>query len=504
MFWSPDSRYLAFAARGKLKKVEAAGGPVQSLTDGFQNFLGGAWAPDGTILYSTASSGTMRLPDSGGTPVPAIARDPDHPTFTANPSFLPDGRHYIYTFCTEPPNPCSILIRSLDSPPGEKGSKPLVATLYNVRAGDVSSVYAASPDPDFGYILYEREGALMALPFDARRLEAGGPGVPVAEGIGTSSRYFSVSANGVLAFQRSSSFSPQNRLLWFDRRGKQSVQPGPPGPYSSVSLSPDGKFAVIGTSNDGGGFSHDLALDLARGVFTRISPGDNIEYAGTFSPDGRVAFTYTKNGAAGDIYIRSASGAGEPEPLVVSKLLKHPNDWSRDGRWIIYDEHGPQRQDLMVIPASGGKPFPFLATAADESPGAFSPDTHWVAYASDESGRREIYVQGFVPDHVPAAGILKVQISVSGGDKPRWRHDGKEIYYLAPDGKVMAVPVTSTPTTFQPGVAVALFQGPRLIGYEPYDVSPDGRFLFTTSAEETPNPTSPITVVLNWWGVLRK
>jgi Tol biopolymer transport system component len=392
MFWSPDSRYLAFASRGALKKVEATGGPIQTVADGFQNFTGGAWAPDGTVLYAAASThGLMRVSQSGGTPVPAIASDPNPNAFAAGPSFLPDGRHYIYTSCLLPPNPCNVYVRSLDTPAQEKDAKPLVAILPILRVGDVYSAYAPSPDPNFGYVLFERNGSLMALPFDARRLEAAGTAVPIAEGIGSGGHSYSASANGVLVFQQSGSFNAQNRLLWFDRQGKPAGQAGPPGPYGSVSLSPDGKFAVIGIFNDSGLYLHNVSVDLARGVFTRINPGDTIEYAGTASPDGRVAFSYTRNGAAGDIYIRSASGAGEPEPLVVSKTMKHPNDWSRDGHWILYDEHGSQtRQDLVVVSASGGKPIPFLATAADESPGAFSPDTHWIAYSSDESGRHEI------------------------------------------------------------------------------------------------------------------
>jgi serine/threonine protein kinase/Tol biopolymer transport system component len=500
MFWSPDSRYLVFAARGKLKEVEAAGGPVQTLAELSAPFVGGAWAPDGTILVAFLNRGLHRMPASGGTPIPAVASDPNHPVFAASPSLLPDGRHYIYTVCTALTNPCTIHVRALDTQPQEKDSKPLVTIPSKIGPLDVACAYAPSPDPDFGYILFERESSLMALPFDARRLEVAGPAVSVAEGIGSATRSYSVSANGVLAFQQSTTgSSAQDRLLWFDRQGKPAGQLGPPGPYSAVSFSPDGRFAAIGVNSESGAYSHNLAVDLARGVFTRINPGETIEYAGVISPDGRVAFTYTKNGAAGDIYVRSASGAGEPEPLVVSPLMKHPNDWSRDGRWILYDEHGPQKQDLLVVSAAGGKPIPFLATPADESPGAFSPDTRWVAYSSDESGRREVYVQGFVPDHVPAAGILKVQLSVAGGDKPRWRRDGREIYYIAPDGKMMAVPVSSTATTFSPGVPVPLFQVPRTIGYAPYDVAPDGRFLFAGAAEETPNRTSPISVVLNWW-----
>jgi hypothetical protein len=186
--------------------------------------------------------------------------------------------------------------------------------------------------------------------------------------------------------------------------------------------------------------------------------------------------------------------------------MKHPNDWSLDGNFLIYDDHTTQQEDLWIVPMAGDrKPIPFLATPADETFGQFSPDTKWIAYSSDESGRREVYVQGFVPDHVPAAGIGKWQMSTAGGDKPRWRRDGKELYYLAPDGKMMAVPVKSTATTFELGAAIPLFET-HLSGmvFAPYDVAPDGRFLINTAMEEAAVNGSPITVVLNWATGLKK
>jgi len=193
------------------------------------------------------------------------------------------------------------------------------------------------------------------------------------------------------------------------------------------------------------------------------------------------------------------------EPLVKSATQKHPNHWSLDGRFLIYDDHTAQKQDLWIVPMTGDnhKPIPFLVTPADETFGQFSPDTKWVAYSSDESGRREVYVQGFVPDHIPAAGVGKWQISTAGGDKPRWRRDGKELYYIALDGKMMAVPVKSTATTFEPGVAVSLFET-HVTGFVPYDVAPDGRFLINTVMEDTSANSSPITVVLNWTAGLKK
>jgi Tol biopolymer transport system component len=226
------------------------------------------------------------------------------------------------------------------------------------------------------------------------------------------------------------------------------------------------------------------------------------------SANGRIAFSSTTNGAVGDLYWMSASGVGSPEPLLLkSPTIKHPNDFSPDGRFLIYDDHTAQRQDLYILPleAPGAEtrtPIPFVVTPADETFGQFSPDGKWIAYSSDESGRREVYVQGFAPDRSPATSVGKWTISSAGGDKPRWSADGKELYYLALDGKLMAVPVKLAPT-FEPGVAVPLFDT-NVTAYTPYDVGPDGRFLLNTVAAAAAVTASPVTVVLNWEGSLRR
>jgi Tol biopolymer transport system component len=235
-----------------------------------------------------------------------------------------------------------------------------------------------------------------------------------------------------------------------------------------------------------------------------LNPDSPTDTDGVASPDGKVAFSYT----GGDIYWTGASGGGAPELLVKSPYIKHPNDISLDGRFLIYDEHHPTRmQDLYVVSlaAAGGadrKPIPFLVTNADETFAQFSPDGKWVAYSSDESGQREVYVQGFDPTRVPAKGAGKWLIS-AGGDKPRWRRDGKELYYLALDGKMMAVPIKTT-SVFEPGLPVALFTTPRTYGWAPYDVSPDGRFLVNTLSATAASNASPVTVVLNWQAGLNK
>ncbi|MBI3208230.1 MAG: protein kinase [Candidatus Solibacter usitatus] len=497
IFWSPDSRFLGFGTRGKLKKVAVSGGPAQAICDLSGPMFGGAWAADGTIVFGHSGQ-VMRVPEAGGTPAAVAAHDLTQQV--GSPSFLPDGRHFVYAVMGRGSDRgnTTIYLASLDAKTDAKTAKKLVS-VENLT----SVVYAASPDASLGYLLFTRDGSLMALPFDARRLEPAGAAVPIAEGIARASGAFSASAAGLAAYLTGAD-ADESRLLWFDRAGKQLGQIGPAAPYSNVQVARDGKLVL--TDQIAKGVSHLWSADPVRAIFTRVNPGENNDYAGqAIAPDGRVAFTYTAGGVAGDIYVRHASGAGAPEAVVKSALVKHPSDWSADGRFLMYDEHGPQKMDLLIVPMTVGagerKPVPFLATPANETDATFSPDGKWIAYSSDESGRYEVYVQGFVPGQTPAAGIGKWQISTAGGSKPYWRRDGKELYYIA-GNKMMAVAVKSAGTKFEPGVGVPLFDT-RTTGWAPYAVTPDGRFLINTQEEPEEN-ASPITVVLNWTSALKK
>ena len=235
--------------------------------------------------------------------------------------------------------------------------------------------------------------------------------------------------------------------------------------------------------------------------------GEGIEGSPAISPDGRVAFTSALTGV-GDLYWTQADDTGTPEPLLVkSPTLKHPNGFSPNGRFLIYDDHTTQRTDLWILPMAPSpegerKPIPFVVTQADETFGQFSPDGQWIAYSSDESGRREVYVQGFAPDRVPATAGGKWPMSTAGGDKPRWSRNGKELYYLAPDRKLMAVPVKLGPP-FEPGIAVPLFET-RANGFFPYDVHPDGRLLISMPTAGEAPVSSPLTIVLNWQAGLKR
>ena len=265
---------------------------------------------------------------------------------------------------------------------------------------------------------------------------------------------------------------------------------------STVTRSPDGRTTLF-TSG-----TRVWVAEVMRGIFGPLVTENASQSSPVISGDDRVAYTSTSSGAIGDLYLVSATGVGTPALIVKSSTMVHANDFSPDGRYLIYDDHtSQQRQDLLVLPlqpdaAGGRKPIPFVATPADETFAQFSPDGRWVAYSSDESGRREVYVQGFAPDRVPATAVGKWTISSAGGDKPRWSANGRELYYLSTDRKLMVVPISSG-ATFAPGIAVPLFDVPLLTGFVPYDVGRDGRFLMNVVSDAAVR-ASPLTVVLNW------
>jgi Tol biopolymer transport system component len=337
---------------------------------------------------------------------------------------------------------------------------------------------------------------LVAQPFDAVRLALSGVPVTVAEDVYSSAptTAFSASNTGVIAFRIASAATDESRLQWFDRHGQLLGQIGPPGRYGVIRLSIDGKALGVDMLDKQSPARHIWTVDVRRDTFTLLNPGSDGDAGQVLSPDGRIAYT----ASSGDIYIKAINGAAAPQVLVKSSTTKHSNDWSRDGRYIVYDDHNPTaKQDLYVVPVNGDrKPVALVATSADETEGAFSPDGRWVAYSSDESGRRDVYVRDFDSTQNPPTGKTKVLISTAGGLKPRWDPKGNELYYSALDGTMMSVSVNATPTMFDPGVPQPLFKT-RTTGFFPYDVAPDGRFLVNTVSDSAA-AQSIIRVILNW------
>ncbi|MCA1642389.1 MAG: protein kinase [Acidobacteria bacterium] len=449
-FWSPDGRSVGFFAGNKLKRIDVAGGAPQVLADATTDPRGAAWAPDGTIIFTPDfTSPLLKVSAAGGTVEPVTALDQSRQQTSHRwPSFLPDGRHFLYFSRGTKKDAEGIYAGSLDT----KEVKFLLNT--NLRG-----VYAQADGATAGYLLFMRDKSLMAQPFDAERLQLSGEPAVVAEGVltfpeeGGPTAYaaFSASANGRL------SYLPGNIALdqmgWFDRAGKSLGSVGPQGLLGELWLSPDGKRVAFDRRDLQ---SPDIwLLDLARSTTTRFTFDAAADTSPVWSADGsRIFFSSNRDGGKFSLYQKVSSGAGGDELLLKTETNAFADDWfsGKAGEFIIYEsESGLNRFDLMVLPLAGErKPYPFLQTEFNETHAQFSPDGRFVAYVSDESGRAEVYVQSF-----PAAGG-KWQISTGGGDQPQWRRDGRELFYMAPDKTLMAVPIAAG-GSFEPGSPAALF-----------------------------------------------
>jgi serine/threonine protein kinase/Tol biopolymer transport system component len=484
-FWSPDSHFLAFFAGGKLKKIEVSGGAPITLCDAPQD-RSGTWSRDGVIVFAPQlNSALQKVSVSGGVPSAATTLGQGE-TSHRRPFFLPDGRHFLYWAATGVlAGGGSIYLASLDS-----AERKLL-----LHSDSVNVLYTR------GHLLFLRETTLMAQPFDAQRFLLTGDSFPIAEEIlrsATTPPYgvFSASENGVLAYQTGTS-ATGSQLTWFDRTGKQTGILGEPAAYGDLELSPDGKRASVSIPNQTGKGEDIWLYDVARGVKTRFTFGSD-QLNSLWSPDGsRIVFNSNRKGQL-DLYQKASNGAGAEEGLLEDNLNKIPASWSPDGRLILYVVTSAGPNALFVLPLSGDrKPVPFLKPQSNATFSQFSPDGRWVAYVSNESGRNEVYVAPF-----PGADG-KWQISTAGGIRPRWRRDGSEIFYLAPDDKLMAAAVNAKGSSFDVDAVKPLFQTRATATRYSYDVSADGqRFLINTTPEQT--TSAPITIVLNWTAGLKK
>lgn len=486
-FWSPDSRSIAFFANGKLKKIEASGGPAETLCDA-PTGRGGTWGPDGTILFNPlVTSSLYRVSEGGGTAIAATTLDESRDETSHRwPYFLPDGQDFIF-FARG--NQTGIYAGKL----GSSQTKFLLATGSN----------AAYAPP--GYLLFWRDGSLMAQPFDTRRVELTGKANPIADHVvfsgGQSFAVFSVSQNGVLALQAGEISGSQ--LAWFDRSGKQlNVISSESGVLLGPRLSPDGNKLTVAFVDFQRRQSDIWLHDLSRAVRTRFtfesSQSRRASYAVWSSDGSRIGYAADRRGHW-DIYAKSSSGTGEEVALLEDTFSKYPWSWSPDGRFLAYGRYDPKSPpQIWIVPLFGDrKPFAFLGSSFREEFAEFSPDGHWMAYASDESGTLQINVAAF-----PGAQT-KVQVSASGGIAPEWRADGKELFYLDLSGRLLAVDVKPMGGKLELGKPQMLFQThAQSPGIRPYDVSRNGdRFVFASTSDV--NPT-PFTLVVNWDAELKK
>ena len=498
-FWSPDSHFIGFFADGQLKKIEVTGGPVQTLCEVLLP-LGGAWSRTGVIIFGQTGSGLLRISAAGGEVTQMTTLDRSRQEFPHRfPTFLPDGRHFLYSVRSGQKETRGIYLGSLDGTLKRRLlDQPTMIKYMAAVPGDTAG--------GAGWLLFAQDGALLAQPFDTSRMDFTGEPFSLSDKVGSdviSTTYptFSVSDNGVLVFDPSHKLQ-RRQYRWVDRRGQSiNTLDVAAGVYQHW-LSPDEK-RFIADRNDPQTSTSDLWLyDVSGGNPTRFTFDPASDFNPVWSPDGsRIVWNSNRDGVP-NLYQKAANLAGEETLLWKSDQPKIPTDWSRDGRYVIYHQRDPKTKlDVWVLPMTGSSeaPFPVVNTEANDTAGTLSPDGRWLAYASDVSGRYEVWVQNF-----PGGGG-KRQVSNGGGGGPRWRQDGLELFYYAGDGKLMAAPVRSG-GSFETSAPVSLFEfraGTVQTRYAPYAVTRDGqRFLINEIVDTEPN--APLTVVVNWTAELQK
>jgi Tol biopolymer transport system component len=491
-FWAPTGRSIGFFADGKLKRFDIGGGRPQDLADA-PTGRGGTWNQDNVIVFTPSITSALFRIDAAGGEATAITKPGQvHPSHRF-PYFLPDGRRFLYLAAAGALSTQTVFLGSLD------GDAP--------RSLTTAETAAAYSDP--GYLLWVQAGALIARPVD---LSAGTVGEPItiADPAGSDSAVrrgaFAVSTTGTLAYRRQS--AARRQLVWLDRKGFQvgTVGNSDDAAPTNPSLAPNGRRIALSRTVRG---NPDIwIVENERSVASRLTFDPSNDSAAVWSPDGqRIAFSSARNGVF-DIFERATSGSGDERILLTSPEPKTPLDWSQDGRFLLFSTASPRTGwDLLALPLTGDRtPVAVSSTLFSERNGQFSPNGRWVAFESNESGRFEVSIQRF-----PGPGA-KFQVSSGGGTTPRWRSNGRELFFVAPNGAMMSatlrfsndgqsLDVSDVHQLFR--VRIVFGGSPRDNNKEQYAVAPDGEhFLVNVASDETTG--SPVTVVLNWLGGLRR
>jgi Tol biopolymer transport system component len=478
-FWSPDSRSVAFFAQDWLKRVDLDGGAVRVIAV-VNRGTGGAWSRHGVILFSSLGDPLATVSATGGEAVELSGVLQQGSNFY--PAFLPDGRRFLY-YVRGTADARGVYVGSLD---GNTAPRRLIES-------SSGAVYTS------GHVLFVHQRALLAQALDPETLQLIGNAFTVAPACDCQA--VSASSNGTIVYRPGGS-GVERRYIWFDRAGKEHKRFEVNEVMSLPALSRDETQVLGYRGNPNDGNVDVWSFDLVRGAFNRLTSDVGDDVAPVWSPDGmRFAFASNRKKTTHNIYIKAATAAATEELLLSSAMEKIVNDWSADGKYVLFEERSfARRSDLMAVTTDGqARVLPVSRTDFEEVRGQFSPDGLWVAYQSDATGRPEIHVQAF-----PGAGNQKT-VSTSGGTQVRWGRDGKELFYITLDGRLMTVPLTVQGADVQVGAPAYLFTPPLGGGVQEgdyrhqYAVTSDGQ-RFLVAATMAPNVTSPIGVIQNWTG----
>jgi Tol biopolymer transport system component len=489
VFWSADNRNLGFFAPGKLKRVAVAGGPPLTLCD-VDQARGGSWSQNDVIIFAKYPGEIYRVSASGGIPQQVTHLDPARHDITHRwPYFLPDGNHFFYMASAfgSASEDNVIYLGSLDG----RVNRVLFHGSSTLSYGN-------------GYLVYLADRTLIARPFDLAKLDFTAEPAPVAEGVQFDPIYsngvFSVSQNGTMLY-RTGSFTSARTMGLFDRNGKSVGSLGEPAPFFNPRVSPDGKRVAYTLIDATSGKADVWIQEIGSGNRTRLTVDPQRSSTPVWSNDGAKIACYSTRSGKAVIYVKPADGMGVEQKIFEPSLAARPNDWTLDSKTLIVQERSPAtgKERLVLVTADGkGQPTVLIElTSANVAYGRLSPDGHWIAYQSDESGKSEVYVSGFPR----AEGRL--QVSLAGGRFAAWRRDGKELYYLAPDGNLMAVEVKQVKGSLQAAAHRPLFQTQATNFNDSYDPFPDEKKFLVDTVTTTETP-APLSLVLNWPAELKK
>ncbi len=483
-FWSPDGRSYAYWSGGNLMSIDLDGGSPQTIAPASW-LQGGDWNKDGVIIFGVGESGIMRVQATGGTPTEITHLDPKHFERTdVYPQFLPDGKHFLFVATTFDPNQKN------------QTHRLYVGSLDSSKTKFITNVTSATSYVEPGYLLYVRNGTLIAVPFDDKKLEVTGEPIRIVDDVGNflplATANFSVSKGGTIVYQPP---ARSDRVVRLNEKGNEIAQIGKVGSFGQLRVSPDGSRVAVAVHNPKIGTTDLWQYGLERDTSRRITSDPRDESNPIWTPDGKRMIYMAALKGWPDIYQIDLDGSDGTTPLLLEKGLQFPNDISPDGRYLIYQSFTgllTRNVDLWILPLQkDAKPHRFTSTPFHEGQARFSPDGKWVAYASDESGQTQIYVKPF-----PGPGQA-IQISTDEGTDPAWSRDGKNLYYSWRNR--MSVVKLGDPADFSNPKPETLFKTKGSI--RAFDVAPDGEFVAVLRDE---SKLPPNRVIVNWAGESKK